>query len=178
MLLTTAGENSGTWWPPICFSRTFFLVPFCPKQLATKFFLCLHQVGYMFFFLEGTSKIFQRGRENSNFHPYKLEMLQFEHSFQVAQPPTRTTMFDPRGRISIRHPFVHHRGCEASTSASQNCDLGIRRWWGVCPPFFGGFFLKESKRLYTIYKISGMWERVYDFWIKVVDLIYLMVFSE
>lgn len=78
MLLTTAGENSGTWWPPICFSRTFFLVPFCPK-LATKFFLCLHQVGYVFFFLEGTSKIFQRGRENSNFHPYKLEMLQFEH---------------------------------------------------------------------------------------------------
>lgn len=100
VLLTTAGENSGTWWPPICFSRNFFLVPFCPK-LATKFFLCfalttdiphsrkvwllvqmihlLHQVGYMFFFLEGTSKIFQRGRENSNFHPYKLEMLQFEH---------------------------------------------------------------------------------------------------
>lgn len=152
VLLTTAGENSGTWWPPICFSRTFFLVPFCPK-LATKFFLCLHQVGYVFFFLEGTSKIFQRGRENSNFHPYKLEMLQFEHwlNHQLEQrcliPGEEFQFVIPLSiTADVKRPPVLRK-----TATLESGDGG----GFVCPPFFGGFFLKESKRLYTKFRECG-----------------------
>ena len=67
----------------------------------------------------------------------------------------------PRGKISIRHPFVHHGGCEASTSAAQNCDLGIRSWgWRgrFFPPFLWVSFWREVRE--HIQNSCGMWECV------------------
>ena len=67
----------------------------------------------------------------------------------------------PRGKISIRHPFVHHGGCEASTSAAQNCDLGIRSWgWHgrFFPPFLWVSFWREVGE--HIQDSCGMWECV------------------